>query len=589
MSGEDVADFYKELREMDALLKTIKKGAKDLAAEGDNNPESEKKKIISKDTFEQRRMSSSSAWARSTTKKEYPMVKRGKVEATSVIDPNRADRYIRTRTPQVSFGIIPTPKSEVKSKADDHFTGDYDIKVDSLSTKKRARVSTVSKTSRLDPYGYEHGRVVQPVEKPTADTVGVDAANQEGKTEEDQDSLLMDIVHNPDDQSTVISNTNNNKDKDHTNLPLKGKAYSFGKNKRFVEDEARPPVPLVSELTAAATDQEPPQSSSNGKKDNKDIPDVEAAARALLPHTTTAIMGPKPTIKSKESKETDSGALYPGENTTPETPSITALAYRPRTPNITTMHAESKPDRSKATHIDLGLPGPGYYNIPHDSTTKPYKTHTKPVGVIYHENIKLKKKPIKDENKASSYIGPGSYYIENSLNYIQTKQPILTKMYKSDTKITSQIQRKLYFEQKANDMREVHDNCRETNISQITNRTQNVVFAPPKWTDDPKKERILKEHRINKMRSSSVNKSQNRKVGDLVLGRSFDDLEMLKASSTRGGSGSAGISGGYMSIDSRKYNAVEKRVPTGAFMKAEVQARRSTTERRQARPGVTSR
>jgi hypothetical protein len=127
-------------------------------------------------------------------------------------------------------------------------------------------------------------------------------------------------------------------------------------------------------------------------------------------------------------------------------------------------------------------------------------------------------------------------------------------------------------------MREVHDHLKETNISQVVSRTPTVSLAPPKWSEkDPRREKILMEHRLSKMRDPSTTKRRPVRVGDTVLGRSFDDSDLYS------GSGSM-----YLS-PAKKFSAVEKRVSTGAFMGAEVAARRSTSARLRARPGVMSR
>jgi hypothetical protein len=479
----------------------------------------------------------------------------------TLIDPDRAERYVRTRTPQYSFGIKP-PLAEEKSRSGEYFTGDYDIKVDSLSTKKRTRVSTISKTARLDPKGFEHGREVPHVSAP-AGNIRHDVAPEADGVQEGAGPVPMNVDEDASSAGTDVP-------KPAPEHPTSGKSYSFGKDKRF-----------SSETKAAS-----PPSDGTGQvgTDAGALLDVEAAARAIRPHTTTAIMRPPPTTP----RQALSPSRRDSADTQPHVPlstgKIEVLAYRPRTPNVTSMYPDTKFDKTKVTgDVDLGLPGPGYYNITDSAVAKPVKSHSKPVGVVYYAETKPKKQmaynakvQIEQESKAS--VGPGTYAVDKSYNYVGHRAPVLAVMRDADSKCTPQMQRKLYFEQKARDMREVHDHLKETNISQVVSRTPTVTLAPPKWSEkDPRREKILMEHRLSKMRDPSASKRRPVKVGDTVLGRSFDDSDLYS------GSGSM-----YLS-PAKKFSAVEKRVSTGAFMGAEVTARRSTSARLRARPGVMSR
>lgn len=274
---------------------------------------------------------------------------------------------------------------------------------------------------------------------------------------------------------------------------------------------------------------------------------------------------------------------------------LDTLAYRPRTPNVTIMRPEHNFDKTKVTgDVDLGAPGPGYYQINDAALAKPLKSHSKPVGVVYHPESQPKKPlaynaKVQVEQESKAAIGPGTYAPEKSFSYVSHRQPVLAIMREADSKPTAHMRRKRYFEQKARDMREAHDFLKEANLSQVLTRAPNVTLAPPKWSQqDPRREKILQEHRLSKMRPSSAgDRTRGRvKIGDLELGRSFDDLD----APPRRSSDSPRSSGGalYNSQD-RLFRGVERRVPTGAFMRAEVAARRSTSAMRQAKPGVVQR
>jgi hypothetical protein len=564
MLSEEVAEFYKELREADAMLRDLKRGTKELVREYDMDAVPNGKKKAGDYPSTEHRCLSGSAWARSTTKKEYPLTKSGGDSSapTSDIDPSRSDRYVRTRTPQYTFGMRPSTPSGQLTRNEDHFSGDYDVNMNSLSTRKRSRVSTISKTARIDPLGYEHGRVVSRVTEESEK-----GEQQPNRTEADNAGTI-------DDQVDSASSVGDGPEaRQHTeDRPLPGKSYSFGKGQRFVQH-----VKLAAQSEASI---------------ESAVLDVEAATRALEPRTTTAVMGPRPSTAGARLTNSSAPALSSVDPspaaTSPSKMNISALAYRPRTPNVTSMHPESKFDKSKVTgDVNLGLPGPGYYNVKDGAAAKPVKSHSKPVGVVYYSESQPKKPAalnakvhVEQESKAA--VGPGTYAVDKSYSYVSHRQPVLAIVRDADSKPTPHMQRKSYFEQKARDMREAHDNLREANISQVTSRTPTVLLAPPKWSEkDPRREKILQEHRLANMPSDSVsNRTRSRvKVGDVVLGKSFDDLDMPRRSANSS----------TLSSQERLFRGVEKRVPTGAFMRAEVTARRSTSAMRQARPGVIQR
>lgn len=550
----EVHSMKNELREMEKLLQDIKKGARGLLDEPEQEAAETKRASTRILSGEQRRLVSSSSWARSTTKKEYPMTKRKADEPQTTIDVLRSERYVKTRTPEYTFGV--RPSVERKSTNDEYFNGDYDVKVETLSTKKRPRMSTISKTARLDPYGYERPKIGTVAESAGSATV-VDGADAVPGGD------AMDIV------GEAGSEDQQSEDRQHKQQPAVTvpKTYSFGKDKRFAEEPARPPVKSV--------EQEQDVSVSTD-----DIPDVEKAFKAVISKASSAVMGPAPSKSSHIRSNTTDRPTEPSA----EEMHIEALAYRPRTPNITSMHPEHKFDKYKVTHsVELGTPGPGYYNIPDSAVQKPQKSHSKPVGTIYHTTSRPKKEAALNakllvEHESAASVGPGTYAVDKSYSYIKHKPPVMAIMRNADSKHTPQMERKLYFEQKAKDMREVHDNMRETNIDLVTTRVPTTSLAPPKWSkDDPRRRKIIQDHRLSNMRCRSVSRSDAASRIASILGRSLDDQDLSDRRS----------SDLYRSPE-RKYAAVEKRVPTGAFMGAEVSARRSTSARIQSRPGIAN-
>ena len=330
--------------------------------------------------------------------------------------------------------------------------------------------------------------------------------------------------------------------------------------------------------------------------------DVERAANALLPHTTTAVMGPRPSTAPARAT-TKLGGNNTNEGGVPGAADLhlDALAYRPRTPNITSMRQSSKFDRVKQTQeVDLGVPGPGHYRITESSVAKPQKSHSKPVGVLYHASAKTKKEEEvlfhkrHEEAEMAAAVGPGTYAAEKSHGFVSHRQPVTAIMRAAESKTvqTPQMLRKQYFEQKARDMREVHDNMREASMHLVTTRVPTASLAPPKWSrerqceeEDPRRRQILQDHRLENMRSSSADISRRRNnKSQSAASALFDKFDKDNNNSSVNSSSES-----MFRRPSKKFNAVEKRVPLGAFMKAEVTARRSTSARIQSRPGVALR
>lgn len=549
----EVYSLKHELREMAKMLQDIKKGAKDLLDEPNQEEVAATKRPANRVlSGEQRRLASSSSWARSTTKKEYPLTKRKVDDPQSTIDVLRSERYVKTRTPEYTFGIRPT--SEKKISTEDYFNGDYDVKVESLSTMKRPRVSTISKTARLDPSGYERPKVATVAE--LTENANNNCTELEDNRTEFHDSTMEIVgeVGSDDQQSAVLIK------KPIVTAP---KTYSFGKDKRFAEEAPRAPVKAVNQVQEAEA--------------VADIPDVEKAFKAVISKVSSAVMGPAPSKSSHIRSEIPLDHQSQKSDPLSQDIHLEALAYRPRTPNVT-MHPERKFDKYKVTNsIELGTPGPGYYNIPDSAVRKPQKSHSKPVGTIYHTTSRPKKEAALNakllvEYESAASVGPGTYAVDKSYSYIKHKPPVMAMMRNADSKHTPQMERKLYFEQKAKDMREVHDHMKETNIDLVTARVPTASLAPPKWSkDDPKRRKILQDHRLENMRCRSVSRSDAASKIASILGRSLDDQDLTRRSSDL-----------YRSPD-RRFTAVEKRVPTGAFMGAEVAARRSTSTRIQSR------
>ncbi|KAJ1441032.1 hypothetical protein B484DRAFT_443075 [Ochromonadaceae sp. CCMP2298] len=329
--------------------------------------------------------------------------------------------------------------------------------------------------------------------------------------------------------------------------------------------------------------------------------DVLRAERALLPHSSGAIMGPKETTRSRldaqgnvvgtegdengdenrgdnwEGVGADTGVGDTGASAGVGATNLDVLSYRPRTPAFRMREPTHDRVRTHAQDIDLGTPGPGAYDVKTDSNLLRGRKSA-PVGALYHTASKPKKEEgMRQRDAAAAALGPGAYNADKSFRYASTKQPTCT-MRRADSKPTPQMVRKQYFEQKARDMREVHDHMHHTDEALLYARTPGVTLAP-QWSADPKRARILTNHRLAQVppgaRGSSADRA--RRTGGALSGILSASLE-----------GETEAYREWQSVDKR-YSQVQRRTLTGAFMAAEVTARRSTADRTSAKPGVVSR
>lgn len=221
---------------------------------------------------------------------------------------------------------------------------------------------------------------------------------------------------------------------------------------------------------------------------------------------------------------------------------LESLSGRFRSPAVT-FHTTSTARRIIPGKEDISPSlGPGYYSISEDAY-KRIKSQDRAcspaVGVIYRSpstprNMKYRSQ--KDsERLRQQLLGPGTYNVSESINFVKTSAPAIT-LYKPDCKPTKQLEKKHYWEQKAADLRDIHDDMRDANDSFLLPRTPTIEMAPKKYG-------------LSSTTSHSEIHSSN-------LGYDV------------------------------KHDFVERRVTVGVTMKSEILARESTQRMVNAKPGV---
>lgn len=148
--------------------------------------------------------------------------------------------------------------------------------------------------------------------------------------------------------------------------------------------------------------------------------------------------------------------------------------------------------RRKRDMSDFGTPGPGAYtdtieklssighkyrsdNSNDDSDITNTQSKDKSVG----KNLSEKVREIYKHSK-SSIPGPGAYDIEISDKHTRTNTAPEYKslFHNSENKITPQLQRKRYWEEKVKDVRDFHDNMNDSNIDVVMKRQPVATITP---------------------------------------------------------------------------------------------------------------
>ncbi len=491
-------DILSEVKEMETLLDSLANGTKALI-----EPDTKKSVHRRNLSQEEKRQTSKSAWARSRTPIAASVVPNPTAGGEQLEEHlSKADKATRVKTPSYSFGIANSCSHNNCEKP--HPTPgptSYVVNEDMLSTRSRLQAPSFPKCKR--------------------------------QSEQTLDDDLYPAL--PDDQKTkekVIS--------------VETKGVRFGKASRF-----------------------PAHVNKTSATDNGDI-DIIKPKKYCQPHVPGVIMAP-PTVKGIKH---ENGAL---ENFVPlpSEKSCEALSTHFKSPAISINPLPNPVEKvSHAKVVDVGTPGPGHYEVNVQSMNHVLRGAGKQTGFLFkplrrngevfenpekHQNFIRKKE---EERFLEDTRGPGLYNPTTPTKVVAPKFVSDRSYADSDAKISDRLERKRYFEQKAADMREAHDELRIPDDRIFRKRVPVVSFgAPEKSTNALKKDVTFKvDNDIVETRSERA--------------KLLYDIDKLMDEENHQ----------HSSVIS--YNQVEKRSVGMVSMKAEVTARENTQHILRAKPEV---
>lgn len=446
----------------------------------------EPKKIVTKILSEdQKRQKSHSSWARSKVPSTLQVHKKPEEDFLSNLEIDKAESKIKTKSPAYSMGGRRHQK-ELIINGDIPGPADYQVDERALSVRKRPRSAHICPQTPKQ-------------------TINQDKQNR---------------------QSTPRMKSDNIED-----------GYESGEWIEIVEYERVIPRAVKFGTANRFPDSQKKRNSNNLEDEGIiiDYANVEKAAKAIEPHIPGAIMI-KPTTEPR---------IIPIQ-TPPTTPSsvitssaLDVLSTRHRSPGVT-FHKNNPINKQQLLkEADLGMPGPGFYSVDDNIIgTKKCKLYHQPTG------LKPKAQDVtQSQKKKAQILGPGYY---NPVN-VSSQATNIPKLYPSESKITPHLERKKYFEQKAQDMREANDQMKLIDDSILRKRTPVHSIQSEKAT----------------------HKKINPKIEQIKLLNDIDELI------------------GYQTKDYQvKYDLIEKRSTTPVNMKREFDARIATKEKIQSKPQV---
>jgi hypothetical protein len=148
-------------------------------------------------------------------------------------------------------------------------------------------------------------------------------------------------------------------------------------------------------------------------------------------------------------------------------------------------------------------PGPGDYVIEHHR--RAIDPTTTKGGTVYRPPSRPTKHAIAAHSHAPKLTtpGPGAYDTERYFEYTKPPERAVTIVPQevSESKVTPQLERKRYWEEKARDARDDHDNCQVANDSMTRPRVPVSVIRPPTQVGvDWRNRKIMRERQAERDR-----------------------------------------------------------------------------------------
>lgn len=537
-----------QLKDMEDLLSSLSKGARDLASLDDEEgtKSSKKKKVVVLDE-DQKRQKSSSSWARSRVPNTASFMKKKSIEKSQDLNVEKAVNVVRTAIPSYSF-----PKSAIDRKVVE-LSGDI-----SIPGPQSYIVNDIKLSSRKRPAAAAFGKEKREVFK-----VDGDSPNP---TKEDDE---YDIVE----EEYIISN-----------------GPSFPKAKRFNEEK--------------------PETEPDIESSPMDIEKAEKALLPNTPgplmRPKTA-----PAANRRSQVEEMSEIDLRKQIDAPPRLEVDALSTYYRTPGVK-IYSEPKKEtkRTKDDEISERLLGPGCYSVNDRAIRFTSKNEGMQSGARIYVDKEHKKIPHAIANKmVESFLndkrGPGYY---NPATSIVNSQhiPVMKFQYpSSESKLTKQQEKKKYFEEKHSSAKGetilkpndsyFHAKVPVVNFDLYTGRsaskprsrslsrdgrTPNSSRYPGIYSDDSDEDEAKSYGGESKSSSFSPRRIQFAADGTLF----FSKRDRRSLSPT--------LQKQKKLMPSRdlsynvKYDFVEKRVTTGLSMKSEIVARERTKELIKQKPNA---
>jgi len=376
---------------------------------------------------------------------------------------------------------------EITNKDQHPAPGEYDANVDATSSKKRGR-SAVFGTARRGEKSVEVDTKMtacaerKAVDEEDYEQDGFDAEasvekdeQEDGKQEQQKEEEEEEEEYEEEEEEEEEEESEQSKGKDKRHKNSQG-GFSFGKAQRTViasskqTSGASPPRPLLN---------------------------VDAAFKALIAKAPSAIIKSgssssrgrrEGAVPNEMDVEVDEG----GEGTDDQEDEVdfasklTVLSKHVRSAEVRIRPKSAEPGALRAARIgqcDREAPGPGYYDVERSKPGLAQEATTNRVGKMYYDPTKrtAHSKYLSAQKMHLASPGPGDYDVEVTETYLK-KPPRVAKIFdeKADSKLTPQLARKRYWEEKARDLREDHDNMEATKVDLIHPRTSSVIIPPPK-------------------------------------------------------------------------------------------------------------
>eukprot|EP01041_Mallomonas_annulata_P003189 gene3189-6290_t len=508
-----------ELAEMEAILLELRTGARDLLSNNDSN--APKSAPLTKEI---RIATAKSSWARSNAPR-IDFLKNIKQDTGIVqeISPRNSGTISSRIDKGAGYTMSKAKVERITVPKDLQDAAFYDINADASSTRKRCRSAKIPKESDTKPLRTLHA---------TASLVGQTRtiSSDHNNPPQTDDSMSCSgsgngkgngngSPHTNSSSGRSLSDTNNQdrRLKKQNKIDIIPKSYGFAKSSRKILSVEAPITANQDALdvergekflrtnTVAVIIHPPPK--EHQPPPSRTVDEVTSTTShdpMNIDHPSSTSQGNDSKSQNQSSHEQKDDNSYNSDNNN-SNQRLDQLSNHPRTPTVTLYHKPHKVKRNLALPYEKPVPGPGAYDVVHVGAITAILETDK--GVVYRE-----KKPLSDAERAAAIAkpvemplpGPGYYDTESAETFLRqsTSSAIIRQ---SEPKATPQMKRRKYFEDKAKDAREEHDDMREASDSLLKPRTPSIVIASDKkvgvnWKNRQiLRERAAEEERIRQL------------------------------------------------------------------------------------------